>query len=40
LWGFPGGAQNLGESAPQAMMREVYEETGLRVEPSRLIGVY
>ena len=40
LWGFPGGGQNLGESAAQAMVREVYEETGLRVEPTRLIGVY
>jgi 8-oxo-dGTP pyrophosphatase MutT (NUDIX family) len=40
LWGLPGGGQNLGESAAQAMMREVYEETGLQVEPSRLIGVY
>ncbi len=40
LWGFPGGGQNLGESAPQAMVREVREETGLRVEPLRLIGLY
>jgi len=40
LWGLPGGGQNLGESAAQAMMREVYEETGLQVEPLRLIGVY
>jgi 8-oxo-dGTP pyrophosphatase MutT (NUDIX family) len=40
LWGMPGGGQNLGESAAQAMMREVQEETGLQVEPLRLIGVY
>jgi ADP-ribose pyrophosphatase YjhB (NUDIX family) len=40
LWGLPGGGQNLGESAPEAMMREVYEETGLYAEPERLIGVY
>jgi 8-oxo-dGTP pyrophosphatase MutT (NUDIX family) len=40
LWGLPGGGQNLGESAAQAMMREVYEETGLEVEPLRLIGIY
>jgi 8-oxo-dGTP pyrophosphatase MutT (NUDIX family) len=40
LWGLPGGGQNLGESAAQAVMREVHEETGLQVEPSRLIGVY
>ena len=40
LWGLPGGGQNLGESAAQAVMREVHEETGLEVEPLRLIGVY
>jgi len=40
LWSFPGGGQNLGESATQAIVREVYEETGLRVEPVRLIGAY
>jgi 8-oxo-dGTP pyrophosphatase MutT (NUDIX family) len=40
LWSFPGGGQNLGESATQAMVREVYEETGLHVEPVRLIGAY
>jgi 8-oxo-dGTP pyrophosphatase MutT (NUDIX family) len=40
LWGLPGGAQNLGESAAQAMIREVREETGLHVEPVRLVGVY
>jgi ADP-ribose pyrophosphatase YjhB (NUDIX family) len=40
LWGLPGGAQDLGESATQAMVREVHEETGLRVEPVRLTGVY
>jgi 8-oxo-dGTP pyrophosphatase MutT (NUDIX family) len=39
LWGFPGGGQDLGESAAQAVVRETYEETGLRVEPTRLIGV-
>lgn len=40
LWGLPGGGQNLGESVTQAMIREVHEETGLQVEPVRLIGVY
>jgi 8-oxo-dGTP pyrophosphatase MutT (NUDIX family) len=40
LWGLPGGGQNLGESAAQAVVREVHEETGLQVEPLRLIGVY
>jgi 8-oxo-dGTP pyrophosphatase MutT (NUDIX family) len=39
LWGFPGGGQSLGESAAQAIVREVHEETGLWVAPLRLIGV-
>lgn len=40
LWGFPGGAMEPGESAGQAVVREVCEETGLEVEPISLIGVY
>lgn len=40
LWGFPGGAQELGESIADTCRREVCEEVGLWVEPTRLIGVY
>jgi mutator protein MutT len=40
LWGFPGGAIELGERAAEAVVREVREETGLEVEPVALIGVY
>ena len=40
LWGFPGGGQNLGETATQAVVREVNEETGLHIEPMSLIGAY
>ena len=40
LWGFPGGAIDPGESAVEAVKREVYEEIGLRIEPVGLIGVY
>lgn len=40
LWGFPGGAMEPGESAAEAMRREVHEEIGLEVEPTGLIGVY
>jgi 8-oxo-dGTP pyrophosphatase MutT (NUDIX family) len=40
LWGFPGGAIEPGESADQAVAREVLEEIGLEVEPVALIGVY
>lgn len=39
-WGFPGGALELGESAQEALLREVQEETGLRVKIENLIGVY
>lgn len=40
LWGFPGGIMELGESAPEAVRREVREEVGLDVTPQRLIGLY
>ena len=40
LWGLPGGSVEPGESVTQAVVREVCEETGLEVEPIRLIGVY
>jgi 8-oxo-dGTP diphosphatase len=39
-WCLPGGAVELGESESQAVRREVQEETGLAVEPERLVGVY
>ncbi|MDB6079243.1 MAG: nudI [Akkermansiaceae bacterium] len=32
-WTLPGGGLNFGESPEQAMVREVEEETGLKVEP-------
>jgi ADP-ribose pyrophosphatase YjhB (NUDIX family) len=37
-WSLPGGRVRPGESDPQALVREVHEETGLQVEPGRLIG--
>ena len=40
LWGFPGGALEIGESIEEAMIREVKEETGLNVNVEYLIGVY
>jgi ADP-ribose pyrophosphatase YjhB (NUDIX family) len=39
-WGLPGGGVEPGESVSAAVVREVFEETGLHVEPVRLIGVY
>lgn len=39
-WCIPGGGLEAGESAAEACIREVWEETGLNVEVKRLIGVY
>ena len=36
----PGGHVELGEGTEAAMIREFLEETGLRVEIERLVGVY
>jgi 8-oxo-dGTP pyrophosphatase MutT (NUDIX family) len=39
-WCLPGGRMEPGESAAEACEREAWEETGLRVKVSRLVGVY
>jgi len=39
-WTFPGGYMDRGETVPGAAVRETWEECELRVEPTRLIGVY
>jgi len=39
-WCLPGGGMDSGESVAQACEREVWEETGLRVRLTRLVGVY
>ena len=40
FWSMPGGAVDPGESVEQAVLREVWEETGLHVRVVRLVGVY
>ena len=39
-WGIPGGAIELGESATEALIREYYEETGIKIKPLKLLNVY
>lgn len=40
LWCLPGGHVDLGETLGTACLRELFEETGLRGEVVRLIGIY
>jgi ADP-ribose pyrophosphatase YjhB (NUDIX family) len=39
-WALPGGAMDLGESLPEAAVRETAEETGIDVEITGLVGIY
>jgi ADP-ribose pyrophosphatase YjhB (NUDIX family) len=40
LYAIPGGAQEVGETISQTVVREISEETGILVEVTGLIGVY
>lgn len=40
LWAMPGGAFEVGETPAEGACREAWEETGLKVEPVGLSGVY
>ena len=39
-WALPGGAIEIGETAAQAVVREIKEETGYETAVLRLIGIY
>jgi len=39
-WSVPGGAVELGETLEQAIVREVAEETGLKIEPIAVLKTF
>ena len=39
-WSIPGGLVETGETLDQAVRREVLEETGLRVKPAEMFGIF
>lgn len=39
-WAYPGGFLEIDETAEEGAARETFEETGLRVEPTELVGLY
>jgi 8-oxo-dGTP diphosphatase len=39
-WELPGGFVEAGERPDETVRREIYEETGLRVEPPSILGAY
>lgn len=40
LWSLPGGALETGETLEQGVIREVREETGLKVEPVKVLEIF
>jgi len=40
LWAMPGGALEVGETPAAGVVREAFEETGVRCDPVSLVGVF
>lgn len=40
VWLPPGGEVQLGETAQDAAKRETFEETGIKIQPSRLVALH
>jgi 8-oxo-dGTP pyrophosphatase MutT (NUDIX family) len=40
MWSLPGGALEVGESIAETAVREVWEETGIEIAITGLVGVY
>lgn len=40
LWELPSGKKEVGETCNEALMREYYEETGLKIIPDEVVSVF
>ncbi|MFD8084095.1 NUDIX domain-containing protein [Kitasatospora sp. NPDC059722] len=40
MWGLPGGMMEIGESLADCGIRETYEETGIHIEITGIVGTY